>query len=253
MNKISIKQKIHIWLRCENKYDFGELNISEDDKILVVSPHPDDESIGCGGFLLKYSNQCDVIILNDGGTGNPEMLYEDTVRIRESESINSMHFAGIRNLYCMKLPQRELTYRNVKNKIGDLSCYDYIMVPHKYESHEDHKKTNKIIKKLFRKERLKAKILCYEVWTPLRRVDSYIKIDGVVEKKRKLVSIYESQMRHWDYAELALSLNRFRGGSQCLRDSKYIEAFEINYGFGDAIKIRIAKGIESILSMIRRK
>ena len=26
-------------------------------KILIVSPHPDDETLGCGGYILKYKNK----------------------------------------------------------------------------------------------------------------------------------------------------------------------------------------------------
>ena len=30
-------------------------------KILVISPHPDDETIGCGGTILKHKNMADKI------------------------------------------------------------------------------------------------------------------------------------------------------------------------------------------------
>ena len=49
------------------------LVIKETEKILIVAPHPDDESIGTGGLLSLYSNQCDVIVMTDGRYGNTEI------------------------------------------------------------------------------------------------------------------------------------------------------------------------------------
>lgn len=70
------------------------------DKICILAPHADDESIGCGGLLAKYGSQCDVILLTDGrlnGNGNTP---EETVKIREAEFAAVMKFLmyGIMNL-----------------------------------------------------------------------------------------------------------------------------------------------------------
>ena len=54
-----------------------EVNFKKTDKILIVSPHPDDETIGCGGLLAKYGPQCDILMLTDGRLGNIEK-YKDT-------------------------------------------------------------------------------------------------------------------------------------------------------------------------------
>ena len=32
------------------------------DRVLIVAAHPDDEILGCGGFLSKYANQVDKVI-----------------------------------------------------------------------------------------------------------------------------------------------------------------------------------------------
>ena len=46
------------------------MKINQDDKILIVAPHPDDESIGMGGFLSLYGPQCDVLLVTDGRKGH---------------------------------------------------------------------------------------------------------------------------------------------------------------------------------------
>ena len=44
--------------------------IEENTKILLLAPHPDDESIGCGGILIKHPNNFKVICLTDGRCGS---------------------------------------------------------------------------------------------------------------------------------------------------------------------------------------
>ena len=46
--------------------------LQKNEKILVVAPHPDDESLGCGGLMSKYGKQCDVLLLTDGRRGKSE-------------------------------------------------------------------------------------------------------------------------------------------------------------------------------------
>ena len=36
-------------------------NINPEDKILVITPHPESIILGCGGFISKYSNQIDLL------------------------------------------------------------------------------------------------------------------------------------------------------------------------------------------------
>lgn len=45
------------------------LEIEPNDKCLIIAPHADDESIGCGGILLKYPQNFEVVVLTDGGKG----------------------------------------------------------------------------------------------------------------------------------------------------------------------------------------
>lgn len=63
------------------------LAIEENKKVLVVAPHPDDESIGCGGLLSMYGVQIDVMLLTDGRKGHDDGVIDDEkcASIREQE------------------------------------------------------------------------------------------------------------------------------------------------------------------------
>ncbi len=34
---------------------------------LVVAPHMDDESLGCGGLMAKHPDDCTVVVVTDSG------------------------------------------------------------------------------------------------------------------------------------------------------------------------------------------
>ena len=46
-------------------------------KVLILSPHADDEILGCGGFISKYSKlkyQINVLVLTNASVGLPEIF-----------------------------------------------------------------------------------------------------------------------------------------------------------------------------------
>ena len=87
--------------------EYTSLNslIKPDDRILILTPHPDDESIGMGGILAKYGKQCDVLCVNSSGvkytndTLSAEMIAEE--RIQEFNSV--MNFFSVPNYWIWKI------------------------------------------------------------------------------------------------------------------------------------------------------
>ena len=59
---------------------------------LILAPHADDEALGCGGLLAKYSNETAVVVL----------AQPDDVRAKEFDE--AQRVLGYQNAYCLGLP-----------------------------------------------------------------------------------------------------------------------------------------------------
>lgn len=52
-------------------------------KRLILAPHMDDESMGCGGLMAKYPNECTVVTVTDSGS------------VRAGEHAKAMEILGV--------------------------------------------------------------------------------------------------------------------------------------------------------------
>lgn len=188
-----------------------KLYINDRDKILILTPHPDDESIGCGGLLVKHAKQCDVILLTDGAKGNREWFEEKTRKVRKDEFRTAMQQLGVRKYEMWGIPDLSLNkYKYLLQNIN-LNGYKYVLVPNRNETHLDHKVIFKEIKKNISKNGIDTMILEYEVWTPMLKPTHHIDISDVITEKENLIQIYKCPLMHIDYDKRILALNYYRG------------------------------------------
>ncbi len=66
---------------------------------LVIAPHMDDESLGCGGLIAKYPDQTEVVVLTDSGP------------VRQAEHAAALRELGARPSRVLGLPDGELAGR----------------------------------------------------------------------------------------------------------------------------------------------
>lgn len=203
----------------------ASLNISDGSKILIVAPHPDDETIGCGGVLALYGAQCDVLLLTDGRLGKPEgqnYTEQQTADMRHKEFENVMRFFGVNRWWELRIPDQQFSYYSDAISNVDLRIYDYIFVPNRNERHPDHKAAYAAMKKLYKKQRAKGLLMEYEVWSPIIEANIFLDISKVMNIKTEGLLKYKTQIASIDYDVLARGLNMYRGAPHHV---EFCEAF----------------------------
>ena len=193
-----------------------ELNLSKEDKCLVIAPHPDDESIGCGGILNLYPQNFEVICLTHGNS--------DSIRAKEFKS--AMEFAQIKNFTHLCFTDKKIINEYHKFESIDISNYDYIFIPYIFDQHRDHKAVSALLSKLLKNKKYKSnlKIAYYEVWSTINMPQYYVNISDVINKKIDMINLHKCQVSKKDYAQKIVGLNKYRG---LLKDLDAVEAFSI--------------------------
>ena len=191
-------------------------------KVLVVSPHPDDEAIGCGGTLHKHVVKGDhvkVLYLTSGEKGGHGRTEEETRQARESEAQQAAIILGIQDTEFWREPDgalrasRRLTEKLLITIQGYLP--DLIYIPNSYESHPDHRAAARLTRSALRLETNKPKALMFEVWTPLTVMDEVVDISPYIEIKLAAIRAYRSQCKVIKFDEAMLGLARYRGEYFC--------------------------------------
>lgn len=222
---------VHHMLRLSNLYQSihivqQELVLNEDDRCLLLAPHPDDESIGCGGLLLKYPDNFELICLTDGRHSDTITPKHELISTRKNEFETAMSKLGIYRYSFLQVEDRHLmSHYNVFSSI-DIENYDYIFLPGFLDQQPDHKAVTFLLQKLLKERKYKSslKIAFYEVWTSLALPNFYVDITENIEKKRDLISTHQSQIKSANYDERIIALNKYRGMPV---NREYAEAFSI--------------------------
>ena len=185
--------------------------IKPSDRFLLLAPHADDETIGCGGFLLKYGIQCDVVLLTDGRYGDSAVKPEEMIEIRKKEFQEVMSQYAVKSFKMLNVEDGKLIdcFRDFETL--DFKEYDYILMPHKMDFHNDHMAVSCLFKRLCRTRPFRGQIVYYEIWNTLSAPTHYVDISDVVKEKERLINLYRSQIKNIDYASRILGLNHYRG------------------------------------------
>jgi LmbE family N-acetylglucosaminyl deacetylase len=186
--------------------------------VLVVAPHPDDETLGCGGAIaLLNSLNCDVYVLvvSDGTRSHPHSLKypaSKLQKLRESETLTALNLLGLdaKNVTFLGLQDGSVLteYRSAIN-----SCCSYltqinpqiIFLPWRYDPHRDHRGSWELVNTALSSLSLNPKIIEYPIWDwdeqqrgnviESEKIRCWrLNISTVVEMKQQAISAYRSQI-----------------------------------------------------------
>jgi LmbE family N-acetylglucosaminyl deacetylase len=212
------------------------------DKIVVLSPHFDDDVIGCGGTIRLFKKQgCQVTVvyLTDGRKGNPALdrmslskaerkaMEDALVTRRKEEARRAAEFMDIDRLIFFDLPDSEFTCTpsSVKRmfELLEEESPDAVFLPFLTEKQRDHRMTNTIFCNVLKMKRFEFTCYGYEVWTALLP-NCLVNITGVLDDKKTAVGQHKSQLEHCDFIRAITCLNGYRS-MVFFEGPHYAEAF----------------------------
>ncbi|NOS99765.1 MAG: PIG-L family deacetylase [Phycisphaerales bacterium] len=177
--------------------------------LLVLSPHPDDELIGCGGLMLDVRSRggrVSVIQMTDGAECQALRDADEQTRrtIRSDEARDVADRMGVTHLAFLDAPNGRLddsppNVRNVRNVLK-WARPEIICVPFINDRHVDHVAANRVLSSALGAidDGYQPLILAYEVWS---LVPPHVArpIDVFAHRKLDLLMHYPTPMKVVDY------------------------------------------------------
>ena len=189
--------------------------------VLVVAPHQDDESLGCGGTiaLLRQANvPVHVVFVSDGSMSHPnsqKFPMGRLIELREQEAIKALALLSVNEgeLSFMRLkdsmvPSKGTTgYESAVDKFSDILYTikpQTILVPWQRDPHQDHCAAWQITDEAIRRVEKPVRTLEYLIWLweraaaeelpkPGERKVWQVDISKTLDLKREAIAAHVSQ------------------------------------------------------------
>ena len=203
---------------CRFRNNIETLSISapgKGKKIVIVSPHQDDETIGAGGTLLKSSKQgADIscIYVTDGAFATKNISKDEMRKLRESEAKTVWQELGGKPIF-LRFRDRETPLTN------EAACLladhinhenpDIIFIPFLLDNHIEHRRVNHLFwltNGKLRKEGVE--LWAFPVWSEIIP-NIAIDITDVIEEKVRINRLWKSQNSVLDVGHFAKALSAY--------------------------------------------
>ncbi len=217
-------------------------------RILIIAPHPDDEVLGCGGIIKKFSNQDKEVMILIMSRGKSTLYSEDRILNIRNEALMAHKILGVHETRFMDYPAPELDLISISELSSSiLSVIDEfkpgtIFLPHSGDLHHDHKAVfnaglvaarpikNCPVKCIYSYETLSetdwSAPFCSDTFIP----NCFINITEVFPYKTEAMSCYKSQLRAFPNPRSLQSveaLSNLRGGTVGFSNAEAFMAIRI--------------------------
>ncbi len=188
--------------------------------VLVIAPHPDDETLGCGATILwlrSLGTRVRIVIVTDGSACaiksclSPNKL----AQIRQVEALKAIKTLGVPETDIVFLSHKDGCASQALDSIArDLSAQiwlsspAWILFPYEIDGHEDHRAVAKAVQNLQKEGKITGRLLAYPIWfwprgaikhlfDPRRR-KTHLKVEAApfLDKKKEALSAYSSQFEN---------------------------------------------------------
>lgn len=214
--------------------------------VLVIAVHPDDETLGCGGTILKHKANGDAVhwlIVTSIKEENSFAVNAVEARRQEIEAVSSMY--GFDGVYDLDFPTTKLDEIPFSRLIGSISDVfeqvepDIVYLPFKGDVHTDHQivfKAAYSCTKSFRYPSIKKIVLMETLseteFAPSTKEDSFIPnmfVDttSFIDRKIEIMNQYKTEIGQYPFPRSERNIRAvatFRGATA---GCEYAESFMI--------------------------
>ncbi len=209
-------------------------------KVLIIAVHPDDETLGCGGTLLKHKANGDEIHWLICTTIDKSHSYYET-REKEIEKVSNLY--GFDSVHNLRLKTMQVDEYSLSELVGKISKVinevkpNIIYLPFKGDVHSDHRKIfeasfscTKTFRYPFIKKIYMIETLSETEFAPSSVTDSFIPnvfvdISDFMDKKLEIMRVFESEISPHPFPRNEINIKAlatFRGATCAC---EYAESF----------------------------
>jgi LmbE family N-acetylglucosaminyl deacetylase len=195
---------------------------NERQRVLIVAPHPDDETLGCGGsiaLLCSKGYDVKVLVISDGTASHPNsQKYPALVlqSIRSQETLTALAILGVDRSAITFLQLKDgaiptvtspnfLTAKSRCQKYLQKTLPDTIFIPWRSDPHADHRATWQLIQAAILSLGIAPQLIEYPIWDwdtaqkqqppNLSDISGWrIDIQAVLDRKLQAIAAYKSQL-----------------------------------------------------------